>query len=54
MDLGSFPIWLVPPAMLLMTFLYVGMFITAHDAMHGSVLPGARGLNRAVGTVYVT
>jgi beta-carotene ketolase (CrtW type) len=53
-DLEGFPVWLVPPAMLLMTFLYVGMFITAHDAMHGSVLPGRAGVNRGLGTVYVT
>jgi len=53
-DLGTFPVWLVPPAMFLMTFLYVGMFITAHDAMHGSVLPGNLRANRAIGTTYVT
>ncbi len=53
-DLGRLPLWLIPPAVLLMTFLYVGMFITAHDAMHGSVLPGARAANRAIGTLCVT
>ena len=52
--LDDFPLWLVPPAMLLMTFLYVGMFITAHDAMHGSVLPGRDRANRVVGTSFVT
>jgi beta-carotene ketolase (CrtW type) len=30
------------------------MFITAHDAMHGSVLPGRPGTNRIIGTTYVT
>ncbi|WP_187263804.1 fatty acid desaturase [Pontibacter beigongshangensis] len=36
---------------LLQTHLYTGMFITAHDAMHGVAAPGRPALNKAVGTV---
>ena len=43
--------WLAIPAALAMTFLYTGLFITAHDAMHGSVCPANRRLNDAVGRV---
>jgi beta-carotene ketolase (CrtW type) len=32
------------------TYLYTGLFITAHDAMHGLVSPNSK-LNRAVGTL---
>jgi beta-carotene/zeaxanthin 4-ketolase len=32
-------------------FLYTGLFITAHDAMHGSVCPQCRALNHWIGTV---
>lgn len=31
------------------TFLYAGLFITAHDAMHGVVAPGHRTVNDATG-----
>jgi beta-carotene ketolase (CrtW type) len=33
----------------LSTFLSTGLFITAHDAMHGLVLPGSSWVNHAVG-----
>lgn len=33
------------------TFAYTGLFITAHDAMHGSVAPGRPRLNAAVGAL---
>ncbi len=33
------------------TLLSTGLFITAHDAMHGVVLPGSARVNRAVGQV---
>ena len=35
----------------LATFLYVGLFITAHDALHGTVAPGHPRLNRALGRI---
>ena len=36
-----------------MTFLSTGLFITAHDAMHGTVAPGSRRLNDALGALAV-
>lgn len=45
--------WWVVPAMLLQTFLYTGLFITAHDSMHSAVTPDFPRFNRAVGTVAV-
>jgi beta-carotene ketolase (CrtW type) len=44
---------LVPLAMAWMTFLSTGLFITAHDAMHGTVAPGRKRLNDAVGALAV-
>lgn len=45
--------WLLLPAILVQTFLATGLFITAHDAMHGTVAPGAPTLNNTLGTVAV-
>ena len=39
--------------MLAMTFFYTGIFITAHDAMHGVVCPHYRKLNDVIGSVCV-
>lgn len=39
---------------LLQTHLYTGMFITAHDAIHGVVAPTNRRLNDAIGWVATT
>jgi beta-carotene/zeaxanthin 4-ketolase len=44
------PLWSIPFVMLLHTFLYTGMFITTHDAIHGLLAPN-RWANRALGTV---
>ncbi len=35
------------------TFLYTGLFITAHDAMHGAVIPGHRKANDLLGSIVV-
>jgi beta-carotene ketolase (CrtW type) len=45
--------WLAIPAIALQTFLYTGLFITAHDAMHGTVAPSNRRLNDIIGTAAV-
>ncbi|MBC5775019.1 fatty acid desaturase [Pontibacter sp. KCTC 32443] len=37
--------------MLVQMHLYTGLFITAHDAMHGVAAPGRRKLNKAIGTI---
>lgn len=54
-DLSGSPwaaLW-IAAGMVWMTFLSTGLFITAHDAMHGTVAPGSRRLNDAFGTVAV-
>jgi beta-carotene ketolase (CrtW type) len=38
-----------PVMVLALCWLNVGLFIVAHDCMHGSLAPGRPGLNRAVG-----
>lgn len=53
MDIVSTAPWLLLPAILLQTFLTTGLFITAHDAMHGTVAPGMPALNHAIGTAAV-
>jgi beta-carotene/zeaxanthin 4-ketolase len=44
---------LVPVIFALQCWLSVGMFIVAHDAMHGSLLPGKARLNSAIGAVVL-
>jgi beta-carotene/zeaxanthin 4-ketolase len=39
----------IAATILLQSWLTVGLFIVAHDCMHGSLAPGRRTLNRAVG-----
>ena len=46
-------VWVVP-SILGMTWLYVGLFITAHDAMHGSLSPRHPRLNDAIGATCTT
>ena len=43
----------VPLAVAWMTWLFTGLFITAHDAMHGAVSPGRPRLNHAIGAAAV-
>lgn len=47
-DLRSFTWWILP-AMALQTFLYTGLFITAHDAMHRTLAPDYPLINRGFG-----
>ncbi len=42
---------LVAAAIALQCWLSVGMFIVAHDAMHGSLAPGRHRTNAAIGTI---
>ncbi|WP_427913342.1 fatty acid desaturase [Ramlibacter sp. MMS24-I3-19] len=46
-------LWLLPVQVLLQTWLSVGLFIVAHDAMHGSLAPGHPWANRAIGQLCV-
>jgi beta-carotene ketolase (CrtW type) len=52
-DLSLATWWYVPAGVPLQTFLYTGLFITAHDAMHGGVAPANRKLNDAIGALAV-
>ena len=48
------PFWFILAAVPLLTFLYVGLFITAHDSMHGLVAPSHPQINRWIGALAVT
>jgi len=52
-DMGSLQWYLIIPGILWQTFLYTGLFITAHDAMHGTVFPSNRKVNTFVGSLAV-
>ncbi len=52
-DLSVTPLYLIIPAVLMQTLLYVGLFITAHDAMHGVVFPQNLKINRFIGSLAV-
>jgi beta-carotene ketolase (CrtW type) len=54
LDIGEIPFWLLPPAILWHGYVNTGLFITAHDSMHGSILPANRKLNNLVGIIAVT
>lgn len=44
-------LWPVVPIVLVQCWLCVGLFIVAHDCMHGTLAPGMPRLNHIVGTV---
>ena len=47
------PHWLWPLGTVWLTFLYTGLFITAHDSIHGSLWPGRRQVNAWIGRVIL-
>lgn len=47
------PLWLLP-AILGRIFIQTGLFIVAHDAIHGAVIPSNRRLNDWIGQLAVT
>jgi beta-carotene/zeaxanthin 4-ketolase len=47
------PLWFKLVAMLGQTFLCTGLFITGHDAMHGSICPDRPKLNHRIGKIAV-
>jgi hypothetical protein len=51
LDVEKLPVYFIIPAMLLQTFLYTGLFVTAHDAMHGVVFPQNLKINNLVGSI---
>lgn len=52
-DLSHFNKLTLLAAILGQTFLYTGLFITAHDAMHGVVFPSNSKINHLIGAVCV-
>lgn len=46
-------LWHIIPVILWLTFLYTGLFITAHDAMHGIAYPKSKRINRTIGKISV-
>jgi beta-carotene ketolase (CrtW type) len=50
-DVTQTPLFLIVTAVLVRTFLHTGIFITAHDAMHGTVFPQNRKVNDFVGSL---
>ncbi len=53
LNISAAPIFLIAPGILFQTFLYTGLFITAHDAMHGTVAPRNKKLNDFIGALCV-
>lgn len=51
-DLSS-PVWITLGLIALQCWLYTGLFIVAHDTMHGSFAPGSARLNAFVGTAIL-
>ena len=49
----SAPIWATLGLIALQCWLYTGLFIVAHDTMHGSLFPGWPRLNAALGTAIL-
>jgi beta-carotene ketolase (CrtW type) len=52
-DIASLPLYSLIVVMLVQTFLYTGLFITAHDGMHGLIAPRQIKVNRWIGTLCV-
>jgi beta-carotene ketolase (CrtW type) len=53
-DVQEISIAPIAALMIWLTFLYTGLFITAHDAMHGIVFPLNKKINETIGAVAVT
>ncbi len=53
LDLAIVPWYAVAAAVMVQTFLYTGLFITAHDAMHGVIYPRNLAINNFIGSMSV-
>jgi beta-carotene ketolase (CrtW type) len=53
LDVSKMPELWILFAILWQTFLYTGLFITAHDAMHGVVFPQNHKINNLIGSIAV-
>ncbi|WP_082666185.1 fatty acid desaturase [Aureimonas sp. AU4] len=54
LDLAASTAPLVPVIVAVQCWLTVGLFIVAHDAMHGSLVPGRPRVNAGIGTFILT
>lgn len=52
-DLAHCPSWIIPFAIVWQMFLYTGLFITGHDAMHGLICPINLKINHLLGGLSV-
>ncbi|MBD2256501.1 fatty acid desaturase [Pseudanabaena sp. FACHB-2040] len=52
--IAEVPFWQLVPAILWQAFIYTGLFITAHDAMHGSVFSRNLKVNHFIGAFAVS
>jgi beta-carotene/zeaxanthin 4-ketolase len=53
-DLANHSLWWICGLLLVRTFLQTGLFITAHDAMHGSICVERPNWNRRIGSICST
>ena len=53
-DLGQHSLLWVLPAILGRTYIQTGLFILAHDGIHGAIIPRDRRLNHGIGRLAVT
>ena len=53
LDVWKLPIWLIVPAIFWQMFLYTGLFVTTHDAIHGVVCPQNPKINNLVGLLAI-
>lgn len=54
LDISKLTFWMLLPSILWQTFLYTGLFITSHDAMHGVVFPQNTKINHFIGTLTLS
>ena len=54
LDISKLKFWMLLPVILWQTFLYTGLFITSHDAMHGVVFPQNTKINHFIGTLTLS
>jgi beta-carotene/zeaxanthin 4-ketolase len=54
LDISKLQFWMLLPSITWQTFLYTGLFITSHDAMHGVVFPQNSKINHLIGTLTLS
>ncbi|MHC5856408.1 beta-carotene ketolase CrtW [Nostoc sp.] len=54
LDISKSKLWVLLPTIAWQTFLYTGLFITSHDAMHGVVFPQNSKINHIIGILTLS